>query len=216
MLGEEVICHGQKASSRQAHWSRLILTAFLVLALAAVGVAAPSWRPLPPFGGPVTALAAAQGAGGAPFLYAGTATAGPARSRNGGATWIPPVRVIYGQKAGFECGENEGFVRSADWGTAWTAVAEPGLGGHFTSFAVDPQRPAVLYVGSAEQSGNDFPFCHLARSVNRGRTWNSGATACLRMASTTSPSIPGRRVPCTRGRGRGCSRRTTAAGPGPG
>jgi len=74
-----------------------ITAALLALAPAAAGHAAPAWQPLPPFGGPVAALAAVEGD---PLLYAGTETAGPQRSRNGGATWMPsaqlpgPLRIL--------------------------------------------------------------------------------------------------------------------------
>jgi hypothetical protein len=50
-----------------------LLTATLLLTLATAGSAAPSWKPLPPFGGPVAALAA----GSPNLLYAGTEIALP-------------------------------------------------------------------------------------------------------------------------------------------
>ncbi|HEX2224167.1 MAG TPA: hypothetical protein VHN15_08165 [Thermoanaerobaculia bacterium] len=140
-------------------------------------------------------------------LY-GTFAEGALASATGGTSWRPlrdaddpeatiarvvagtPSGVVYAQTAGLEFGENEGFVRSTDRGTTWTEIAEPGLGGHFSSFAVDPRRPAVLYAGSTEQSGNDFPFCHLARSVNRGRSWTCllGEVSVDRLAVEPSSS----------------------------
>jgi photosystem II stability/assembly factor-like uncharacterized protein len=63
------------------------------------------------------------------------------------------------------------IVRSTDRGATWTELADPGLGGTFSAFAVDPRHPAILYAGSLENSGNDQPFCHLTRSVDTGRTW---------------------------------------------
>jgi len=118
-------------------------------------------------------------------LYA-TFTEGALASRTDGTSWRelesdePDARIVRFLTAGPNAiyalqvqGEFERstFVRSRDGGTTWTELASPGLGGIFSSFAADPRRPAVLYAGSEEQSGNDRPFCHLARSTNGGRSW---------------------------------------------
>jgi len=79
--------------------------------------------------------------------------------------------TLYAQQSREPYGE-AAIVRSTDRGETWTEIATPILGGTFTRFAVDPQHPAVLYAGATENSGNDHPPCHLARSVNGGRTWS--------------------------------------------
>lgn len=93
--------------------------------------------------------------------------------------------AIYAQKPG-----RETIVRSTDRGASWTELASPGLGGTFNALAVDPRRPAILYAGSLENTGNDLPFCHLARSVDAGRSWSclagEASVVSIQVEPTTS------------------------------
>ena len=156
-----------------------LMTAALLLTLATASTAAPSWRPLPPFGGPVTALAAA---GSPSLLYAGTETAGPLRSRDGGATWIPSEQAPGGVRilklevdlrdpgvvfaaARFFNEESAGVLRSLDGGAHWQP-ANHGLGDDHPLYALDletdPFDGQKLY--AATENG-------LFQTRDRGASW---------------------------------------------
>jgi photosystem II stability/assembly factor-like uncharacterized protein len=156
------------------------MTATFLLTLAAAGWAAPSWKPLPPFGGPVAALAAADGS--PRVLYVGTETAGPQRSRDGGATWIPSDQVPGGIRilklevdlrdprvvfasARFFNEESAGVLRSLDGGTTWRQVNH-GLGDDHPLFALDLAADPfdVQRIYAATENG-------LFRTRDRGATW---------------------------------------------
>jgi photosystem II stability/assembly factor-like uncharacterized protein len=64
----------------------------------------------------------------------------------------------------------EYIARSTDGGATWTPI-DPGLGGDRFVLAVDPRHPNVLYAGSNMLNGPDQILCHLAKSVDTGRTW---------------------------------------------
>jgi photosystem II stability/assembly factor-like uncharacterized protein len=119
-------------------------------------------------------------------LY-GTFAEGVLASGSGGASWRqlsdtdPQTRIFRFLAAGpgalyaLAIEERSGgivIVRSADRGASWTELGPLGLGGSFSSLAVDPRHPEVLYAGSSENSGNDRPFCHLTRSLDGGRSWS--------------------------------------------
>jgi photosystem II stability/assembly factor-like uncharacterized protein len=159
-------------------WRTALVAAPLLLALATSALAAPSWKPLPPFGGRVLALAAAEGT---PLLYAGTETAGPSRSTNGGATWLAAqvpetVRVVdlaidpRNPRVAFAAAvtlsaDSAGVLRSLDGGASWQP-ANHGLGDEaplqVQDLAVDPSDPQKLY--AATEDG-------LFQTRNRGDFW---------------------------------------------
>jgi photosystem II stability/assembly factor-like uncharacterized protein len=177
-----------------------LVAAPLLLALATAGQAASSWKPLPPFGGPVLALAAADGA---PLLYAGTETAGPLRSRNGGATWMPPAQVpgtfrilelvvdrrnpnVVFAAAQTLSEESAGVLRSLDGGVRWQPVNQ-GLGGdrplHVADLTVDPFDPQKVY--AATQDG-------LYQTRDRGASWQQvGLDGSPVLALAVHPFRPG-------------------------
>jgi photosystem II stability/assembly factor-like uncharacterized protein len=181
-------------------WRVALVAAPLMLVLASAGLAAPSWKPLPPFGGPVLALAAAEGA---PLLYAGTETAGPLRSSDGGATWMPPSevpgslrilklavdrrnpRVVFAA-AQTLFGESAGVLRSLDGGAHWQPVNN-GLGGdpplRVADLAVDPFDAQKLYV--ATEDG-------LYQTRDRGASWQRVGLAGVPMVALAAhPLRPG-------------------------
>ncbi len=160
-------------------WRIALVAASLMLALAAAGLAAPSWQPLPRFGGPVLSLAAAEGA---PLLYAGTETAGPLHSRNGGSTWMQPdqvpetvrvlkmvvdrrnPRVVFGVAA-TPSEQSVGVLRSLDGGAHWELVNH-GLGDEsplgVSDLAVDPFDAQKIYAATGDG---------LFQTRNRGASW---------------------------------------------
>lgn len=122
-------------------------------------------------------------------LYGSFAPEGVLASRTGGTSWqqlrdanhpeglllrflTAGPDALYALEQIGDFTPQEALVRSTDGGASWSELADPGLGGAFTSLAVDPRNPALLYAGSTEQTGNDVPRCHLARSVDTGRSWS--------------------------------------------
>jgi photosystem II stability/assembly factor-like uncharacterized protein len=177
-----------------------MLTAALLLTLATAGSAALSWKPLPPFGGPVTALAAA---GSTDLIYAGTETAGSLRSRDGGVTWIPSDQVPSGVRllklkvdlrdprmvfaaARFFNEDSAGVLRSLDGGAHWQPVNH-GLGDdrplYAQDLATDPSDRQKLY--AATEDG-------LFQTRDRGASWQRiGLAGSGILAVAADPFRPG-------------------------
>ena len=131
-------------------------------------------------------------------LFASTAPEGVQASRTGGTSWqrlrdanhpeglflrflAAGPDALYAHEQIWSLAPREAIVRSTDGGASWEELADPELGGFFSSLAVDRRHPAILYAGAEAQSGNDFPPCHLARSVDTGRSWS-----CLEVEASVS------------------------------
>jgi photosystem II stability/assembly factor-like uncharacterized protein len=171
----------------------------LLLALAAAVRAEPTWKPLPPFGGPVLALAAADGA---PLLYVGTETAGPARSNNGGATWMLPAQVpeplrivklvvdprnprvaFASARTPFET--NAGVLRTLDGGATWRPVNN-GLGSDenpptVSDLAIDPFDTRKVYATTSDG---------FYQTRDRGASWQQVSLAGDEMTALSLAAHP--------------------------
>jgi photosystem II stability/assembly factor-like uncharacterized protein len=192
--------NGTRPTRITTGWRIALVAAPLLLTLATAGLAAPSWKPLPPFGGQVLVLAAAEGA---PLLYAGTETAGPARSSNGGATWMTsqvpePVsvidlavdlrnpRVVFAAAVALSEVHSAGVLRSLDGGASWQP-ANRGLGDEtplrVQDLAVDPSDPQKLYAATADG---------LFLTRDRGASWQQvGLDGSFLFAVAVDPFRPG-------------------------
>jgi photosystem II stability/assembly factor-like uncharacterized protein len=186
--------HGIRAGGRTALRAVILtfgLTLGLTLGLSAAALAAPVWQPLPPFGGPVQALAASPGAAG--ILYAGTQTGGALHSLDGGATWVPSEQgltsvrlfrvavdprqpaVVFASTFKPFSDDPAGVFRSTDGGAHWTP-ANHGLGdglgdGHplvVRDLVFDPFDASRLY--AATDQG-------LFATRDQGQSWQQAGLA---------------------------------------
>jgi photosystem II stability/assembly factor-like uncharacterized protein len=180
-----------------------LLTLALGLTVSTAAGATPVWTPLPPFGGPVSALVAAPGAPAT--LYAGTRTGGVFHSNDGGATWAPTLKglnalrilklavdprqpaAVFASVAPLYADEGVGVWRSLDGGVTWTA-ANHGLG-DAKPFGVgdlvfDPFDPAKLYAATAKG---------LFATRDQGQSWQQVGLAGISMLSLAAdPFHPGK------------------------
>ncbi len=128
-------------------------------------------------------------------LYAG-GDAGVMVSRDGGASWRPVdgttfVTALAASPTGVLAGEFDGTVLGVS-GTRATVLAPAGPSGSgFSSLAVDPANPLVVY-GSVVGTGS------LARSGDGGRTWSAmpasaglPASGALVRTVAVDPASPG-------------------------
>jgi photosystem II stability/assembly factor-like uncharacterized protein len=179
-----------------------ILATASILTLASAAPAAPRWQPLPPFGGPVAALAASPSS--AVPLYAGTETGGALRSDDGGATWTPaddtdlvPLRIVklvsdpHDRSVLFAVAQRrfvdeDGLVlRSTDAGAHWSRLSlsssstPPPVG----DLAADPFAPGTFYAATGQG---------IFRSRDSGQSWQQIGPADLQaLAVAADPFHPG-------------------------
>jgi photosystem II stability/assembly factor-like uncharacterized protein len=178
--------HGIRAGGRTALLA-VIRTFGLSFGLSAAALAAPVWQPLPPFGGPVEALAASPGAAG--ILYAGTRTGGALHSLDGGSTWVPSEQgltsvrlaqvavdprqpaVVFASTFQPFSDDPAGVFRSTDGGAHWTPVNH-GLGDDHPlvvhDLVFDPFDASRLY--AATDQG-------LFVTRDQGRSWQQAGLA---------------------------------------
>ena len=124
-----------------------------------------------------------------PLLLHVAAREGLFRSTDGGLTWSR-VEAVGAADEGFArvaidpahprrvyaLAERGVVWRSDDLGVSWSRLADLGQGRRLTAFAVDPDAPEVLYLGTQAylDSGATEPSARpgrLLRSADGGRTW---------------------------------------------
>jgi photosystem II stability/assembly factor-like uncharacterized protein len=172
------------APSRRVCLHQFFGAAGLLLLAAGPLAAGPRWRPAPPFGGQVTALAQAPSSPG--VLFAGTMAAGIFRSTDGGESWAPsnhglPALAI--QELAVDPRDARTAFAATDWGTnaetllrtrnggaSWIPIGRRGWGNP-AALAFDPRRAGVLYVATAFARTDRGEVSGLFRSTDQGDTW---------------------------------------------
>jgi hypothetical protein len=128
------------------------------------------------------------------IVYAGTGHAGMLigtvfKSTNGGGNWAPAntglpdvfvralvidpqtTSTIYAGTGGAFIGPVfAGMFKSIDSGASWSPLATTPAPGSVTSVALDPQNPAIVYVGTTGSPDNLF------KSTNAGSNWTPSRT----------------------------------------